>query len=100
MQAFEVHKQIVGDYKEYLKSFNIIRDKRISEVVDGAFKNAEYIPEPLIQFNPSYKKGTEMNALVAEGVIHRNIEKTFGDLNLFVHQEEALRLGLQGRVLW
>lgn len=97
MQAFEVHKQIVGDYKEYLKSFNIIRDKRISEVVDGAFKNAEYIPEPLIQFNPSYKKGTEMNALVAEGVIHRDIEKTFGDLNLFVHQEDALRLGTSGK---
>ncbi len=97
MQAFKIHEQIIADYKDYLKSFNIIRDERIRKVVDDAFKNDEYIPEPLIQFNPSYKKAIEMKSLVAQGVIHPNIEKTFGDLNLFVHQEEALRLGTSGK---
>jgi superfamily II DNA/RNA helicase len=97
MQAFEIHKQIIGDYKEYLKSFNIIRDKRIRETVDVAFKNDEYIPEPLIQFNPAYKRAAEIKSLISDGVLHRDILKTFGELNLFAHQEEALRLGTSGK---
>ena len=97
MQAFEVHNQIISDYKEYLKSFNIIRDKRINIAVDDAFKKDEYIPEPLIQFNPSFKRAAAIQNLIEEGVIHRDIEKTFGKFNLFVHQEEALRKGAEGK---
>ena len=97
MQAFEVHKQIISDYKEYLKSFNIIRDKRINLTVDEAFRKDEYIPEPLIQFNPSFKRATEIKSLIAEGVIHKDIEKTFGSFRLYVHQEEALRIGSEGK---
>ena len=97
MQAFDVHKKIIGDYKEYLKSFNIIRDERIRKTVDDAFKYDEYIPEPLIQFNPSYKRAAEIKSLIAEGVLHKDILKTFGELNLFSHQEEALRLGTSGK---
>jgi len=37
MQAFKIHEQIIADYIDYLKSFNIIRDERIRKVVDGAF---------------------------------------------------------------
>ncbi|MBW6481102.1 MAG: DEAD/DEAH box helicase, partial [Bacteroidales bacterium] len=97
MQAFKVHEQIVTDYKDYLKSFNIISDKRINAFVDDAFKKDEYIPEPLIQFNPSYKRAAAIQTLINEGVIHRDIEKTFGKFNLFVHQEEALRKGAAGK---
>lgn len=97
MQAFKIHEQIIADYKDYLKSFNIIRDERIRKVVDGAFKNDEYIPEPLIQFNPSFKRAADFKSLIGEGIIHPDIEKTFGSFKLFVHQEEAIRLGAAGK---
>jgi len=97
MQAFEIHKKIISDYKEYLNSFNIIKDTRIKNVVDDAFKNDEYIPEPLIQFNPSFKRAAAIKALIDEGLIHKDIKKTFGDFKLFVHQEEAIRLGAEGK---
>ncbi|PKP47256.1 MAG: DEAD/DEAH box helicase [Bacteroidetes bacterium HGW-Bacteroidetes-11] len=96
MQAFEIHRQIIDDYKEYLSSFNIIRDERIKTVVDKAFREQHYIPDPLIQFNPSFKRAADFKALIQEGVIHPKIEKTFGDFHLFVHQEKALRLGTSG----
>lgn len=97
MQAFEIHKLIVDDYKEYLSSFNIIRDERIKSVVDKAFREQHYIPDSLIQFNPSFKRAADFKELVHEGVIHFDIEKTFGDFHLFVHQERALRLGTAGK---
>jgi superfamily II DNA/RNA helicase len=97
MQAFEVHNQIISDYKEYLKSFNIIRDKRINAAVDEAFRKHEYIPEPLIQFNPSFKRAIDIKSLIGEGVVCNDLEKTFGSFRLFVHQEEALRRGTEGK---
>jgi len=97
MQAFKIHEQIVDDYKNYLQSFNIIKDRHIKQVVDDAFENDEYIPEPLIQFNPSFKRSAAIQSLIEEGLIHPNIKKTFGDFNLFVHQEEAIRLGAKGK---
>ncbi|RPA66880.1 DEAD/DEAH box helicase [Cyclobacteriaceae bacterium YHN15] len=93
MQAFEVHEQIVKDYKDYLKSFNIIRDSRINKVVDDAFKKTAYIPEPLIQFNPSFRKAATLESLVAEGVLHADMNRVFKGYRLFTHQEQAIRLG-------
>lgn len=97
MQAFEVHRKIVKDYKEYLKSFNIIKDSRISKEVDRAFKTDEYIPEPLIQFNPSYKKAAALDELVKEGILDSNMNRVFRGYHLFTHQEEAIRLGVNGQ---
>lgn len=93
MQAFEVHKKIVKDYKDYLKSFNIIKDPNINKVVDSALKTHDYIPEPLIQFNPSFKKASELDSLVKEGVLHPKMNRVFKGFKLFTHQEEAIRLG-------
>ncbi len=97
MQAFEVHKQIVSDYKEYLKSFNIIRDERIRQVVDDAFRKDEYLPEPLIQFNPAYRDAAGIDQLINENILHQDIRKTFGSYTLFEHQEKAIRLGADGK---
>lgn len=96
MQAFEVHKQIVSDYKEYLKSFNIIKDQRINQVVDSAFEDTAYIPEPLIQFNPSFKKAATLESLVDEEILHPEMNKVFKGYRLFTHQEQAIRLGTVG----
>ena len=97
MQAINTHKQIVGDYKEYLKSFNTIRDDRIRKLVDDAFKNDQYIPEPLIQFNPSFKRAADFKQLESEGILHPELERVFGGFRLFKHQEDAIRLGASGK---
>lgn len=54
MDAFLTHQQIIESYKAYLHSFLTIKDKRIRTAVEAAFNQKGFIPEPLIQFNPSF----------------------------------------------
>ena len=62
MQSFKIHEQIVADYKNYLKSFTLIKDLKIKKEVDDAFSEGKFLPDPLIQFNPSYLLGDSLNA--------------------------------------
>lgn len=65
MKAFKNHQSIIEDYKKFLKSFFTISDRRIKEEVEKKFEENSscdsYIPEPLIQFNPSYKTGLSLD---------------------------------------
>ena len=53
------------------------------------------IPEPLIQFNPSFQKGETLNALIEQNLINLNLLKTFGAYSLYKHQIEAIKIGIQ-----
>ncbi len=97
MDAFKLHQQVIDNYRSYIKSFLNIKDKRIKDFVETAFKESGFIPEPLIQFNPSFDKGEKLEDLVRDGKIHRELPAIFGDYNLFKHQVEALKIGIQGK---
>ncbi len=75
MQAFKVHKAIVEDYKNYLNSFTNIRDVRIKEKVKDAFEKGIFLPEPLLQFNPSFELGESLQELEAQALIHQDLKK-------------------------
>src|SRR4051812_24675228 len=96
MKAFKIHNSIVEDYKSYLNSFTLIKDKKIREKVDEAFKKGTFLPEALIQFNPSFKIGSSLNDLQNEGVVHSDLQKIFGSYRLYHHQVEAIRKGVNG----
>ena len=83
MNIFKVHNQIISDYKSYIKSFLFIRDERISEVVDEELEAGRLWPEPLIQFNPTFEKGTSMSKLVDEGVVHQLASCICTDVQIF-----------------
>ncbi|MDI6400717.1 DEAD/DEAH box helicase [Balneolaceae bacterium ANBcel3] len=93
MQAFDIHKSIIDEYKSYIKSFNVIRDQEIRRKVEDAFEKDEYLPEPLLQFNPSYSEGASFDQLETEQVIDPGIKKLFGNFTLYKHQEQAICLG-------
>lgn len=97
MNIFNIHSNIIHDYKSYIKSFLSIKDARIKEVVENAFEESGFIPEPLIQFNPSFDKGETLNELVRDGKIHNELPAIFGTYNLYKHQVEALKIGIQGK---
>lgn len=97
MDAFKLHKQVTDSYRNYIKSFMSIKDERIKSVVEDAFENSGFIPEPLIQFNPSFAKGEKLEDLVKEGNIHEKIPTIFGTYNLYKHQVEALKIGVSGK---
>jgi superfamily II DNA/RNA helicase len=96
MKAFDLHSSIIDDYKSYLQSFTNIKDERIKAEVDKAFKEGVFLPEPLIQFNPSFQPGESIEQLINDGVFHPDLKKIFGTFNLYKHQVEAVKKGVNG----
>ena len=97
MDAFQTRENVVSNYREYLSSFLSIADDRIKTEVANSFESNGFIPEPLIQFNPSFQKGESLQDLVNAGEIHQNVLTAFGGYNLYRHQIEALKLGISGK---
>jgi superfamily II DNA/RNA helicase len=97
MDAFQTRENVVQQYREYLSSFLSIADERIKEEVSKSFEGNGFIPEPLIQFNPSFQKGESLEDLERAGEIHPNVKTAFGKYNLYKHQIEALRIGMSGK---
>jgi len=93
MDAFKTHEQVISNYRSYLSSFLNIADERIKNEVKRAFESDGFIPEPLIQFNPSFEKGNSLNDLP----VNRDLSKAFGEYNLYKHQYEAIQIGIQNR---
>jgi ATP-dependent helicase YprA (DUF1998 family) len=97
MDAFKTHEQVISDYKAYLQSFINIKDQRIRDYVNGNTLVNKILPEPLIQFNPSFEKGKSLKQLIEEGTIHRDLSKALGSYNLHRHQVEAIKIGIQNK---
>jgi superfamily II DNA/RNA helicase len=97
MDAFKTRENVVQQYREYLTSFLSIADERIKEEVAKSFEGNGFIPEPLIQFNPSFKQGESLEDLERLGEIQPSVKTAFGKYNLYKHQVEALRIGMSGK---
>jgi hypothetical protein len=96
MDAFRLHADVKNSYEEYLRSFFTIRDPRILKVVEEMLEQGRFMPDPLIQFNPSFKTGASLDDLIAEGVMRPDLKRVFGSKKLFDHQVEAFRKGAAG----
>jgi superfamily II DNA or RNA helicase len=93
MKAFQIHRNVVEDYKNYLQSFTRIKDPKIRKEVEEAFNTGKFLPDPLIQFNPSYAPGKSLEELSKAGIVHPDLKKIFGTYTLYAHQVEALERG-------
>lgn len=99
---FDLHNEILDDYKLYIDSFINISDKAIEEKVQKEFNSGNLYPEPLVQFNPSFEAGGKVEDLVNEGVLSKDFNNVFYDetgksWSIYKHQTEAIRKGNEGR---
>lgn len=97
MDAFKTHEQVINEYKTYLSSFINVKDDRIHKYVNNSALVNNILPDPLIQFNPSFQKGESFQDLISEGVIQTELPKALGSYNLYRHQVEAIRLGVKDK---
>jgi len=97
MNVFEVHKKIISDYEQYIRSFISISDPEISGVVDRELRKGKLWPEPLLQFNPAFKTVGKVADLSERGVIHREVADIFTGYSLYQHQLEAIQLGTENK---
>lgn len=101
MDVFDLREGLIEDFSSYVRSFINIGDGRVKDKVDAYFNDGLLWPEPRIQLNPSFERGTPIADLVGEGVLHPECElifrrdKTGGHpgeiIQLHKHQEEAIR---------
>lgn len=96
MNIFELHNSIINDYKSYIDSFINIKDEKVKQCVEDELRQGRFIKEPLIQFNPSYQLGESLSELSSQNLINGNLQKVFGNYNLYHHQVEALKQGIKG----
>ncbi|AEE50664.1 DEAD/DEAH box helicase [Haliscomenobacter hydrossis] len=99
---FDLHKDILSDYKLYIDSFINIADNRILETVKRDFDSGSLYPEPLIQFNPSFESGGKVENLIDAGILARDFNNIFYDetgnsWSIYKHQTEAIIKGNEGK---
>jgi superfamily II DNA/RNA helicase len=93
MNIFEVHEGIISDYKTYIESFVNIKNEAIKKKIDEDIDSGNLWPDPLIQFNPSYKPGRTVKDLIIDGILHSEIDEIFTGYKLYEHQVKAITLG-------
>ncbi len=99
LDLFALRDSVVDEYKRFATSFTTIRAPDIREQVEAIYAGNRYWPEPLIQINPSYKRSTDVGALVADGVLDPGCADVFRakgrPLSLYKHQEQAIALAAE-----
>ncbi len=97
LDIFNLRDDVVQDYQRYIQSFLKIRDPRVEEFVSQELQRGGLWPDPLIQLNPSYKKGATVVELADQGILHRDCIPYFSTdqgvpFTFHYHQEQAFRL--------
>ena len=100
LDVFALRDSVVDEYRRFATSFTAIHAPDVREQVDAIYAGNRYWPEPLIQINPSYKRSTDVGALVANGVLDPGCADVFRangkPLSLYKHQEQAVALAAEG----
>lgn len=96
LDIFTLRDEVIQDYQDYIKSFLKFRDQRVDNFVQQELERGELWPDPLIQLNPSYRRGANIPSLVNEGILLPGCEQFFPDYvskyTFHLHQEQAFRL--------
>lgn len=99
---FDLHKDILDDYKLYIDSFINIADEKIRSKVREEFDTGSLYPEPLVQFNPSFESGGSVDDLVNNGILVNEFNDIFYDgenksWSIYKHQTDAIVKGNEGK---
>jgi hypothetical protein len=96
LDIFQLRDAVVGDYRSYIESFLKIRDPRLQAFVHEELEQGELWPDPLVQLNPSFKRGANVIELVQQGILHPDCSHYFSSkdgqpFTFHYHQEQAFR---------
>ncbi|GIW70795.1 MAG: hypothetical protein KatS3mg102_0337 [Planctomycetota bacterium] len=70
MGIFELHQNVLADYRDFVRSFFLIADERARAFVDKALVEEQHLwPEPLVQLSPAYAPGPTVEELAREGLV-------------------------------
>ena len=106
MNVFEFRERLVAEYGRFSRSFCKIRAGDIGQFVNDKYAKENFWPSPIIQLNPNFKVGGEVNKLVDQGLLEPECARVFAlhsnnsndrtPLNLYQHQVDAIRAARDG----
>ena len=108
MDIFDVHGQVIDDYRAFTSSFVDVRDSRIREFVNAQLDSGNQWPSPWLSLNPSFESGGSIPSLVKSGLLDPENEKIFRikedpesligkTMTLHRHQTEAISAAKTGK---
>ncbi|WP_199317172.1 DEAD/DEAH box helicase [Chroococcidiopsis sp [FACHB-1243]] len=93
LDIFNFRNEVIDDYRRYIESFLRIRDPKVKDFVDRELERGQLWSDPLVQLNPTYKKGATVTELVQQGVLHRECDRYFSKdgkpFQFHYHQQQA-----------
>lgn len=100
MDIFSLRDAIIGEYRKFATSFTTIHAEDIRTQVEAIYAEGRFWPDPLLQINPSYKRGLNLETLIANGALDPRTADIFradgAPLALYKHQEQAVVLASEG----
>ncbi|WP_080484150.1 DEAD/DEAH box helicase [Burkholderia cenocepacia] len=100
MDVFSLRDSIVGEYRKFATSFSTIHADDIRSQVEAIYAKGRFWPDPLVQINPNYKRGLNIETLIANDALDPRTAEIFRvdgmPLSLYKHQEQAVVLASQG----
>ena len=102
MNIFDLHRDVLADYRDFVRSFLMIADEKARKFVDDALeREARLWPDFLVQVSPSYATGSPVDQLALQGEITAETAAVFQrpdgkPFTLYRHQEEAIHKALAG----
>ncbi len=106
MDVFTLRDQLVAEYEQFTRSFVKIKSDDIRQVVDHSYSKGDFWPDPIIQLNPTYVPGPDVDSLVSDGTFHpacgdifriKQPDCQFSEkLTLHKHQHEAVEIAKRG----
>ncbi|GAB4273659.1 MAG: DEAD/DEAH box helicase [Candidatus Promineifilaceae bacterium] len=98
MDIFNLHQQIINDYRQYVHSFLQFKNERIKQFASQKLIDEKTLwPDALLQLNPAYEKTRTIAQLVQDGRLHPECVRIFRNkhnqsFHLYRHQAEAIEI--------
>lgn len=107
LDVFDLRRQVIDDYRTFIRSFLAIDDERVRNVIDEALDAGRFWPDPWVAVNPNFAPGGHVDDLVQQGVLHPEAARIFRagkteanpvgqGLRLYRHQVEAIETARRG----
>ena len=108
MDVFDIHEDVIKDYRSFTSSFVDIRDERIRKFAQEQLDLGAQWPQPWLSLNPSFEPGGTVGSLVQAGLLHAECERIFRikpdpaslagqAMTLHRHQTQAIEAARSGK---
>ena len=79
MDVFNLRDSVVDEYKAYVESFVRVLDPRVSNFVQEQLASGELWPDAVLQLNPAFEPGQNLQQLADAGTLHADTARFFGE---------------------